>query len=528
MQRLKRIRSWSTVLLVLSLALGSVVFAQASAPAEPRQGGTLVIAAGFEPDVLDAQKVTRAIVMEYTSLSVEGLFHIDRDGIAQPALVDSYSVSSNELEYSFTLRSGLKFHDDTPLDTDAVLASMERWFNWGSGRTVAGVLDELVVVDDLTLVVRLTEPYPLLIPSMAVPAGTGLYIFPRHLMEEAGTDNLPRLIGTGPYVQTEWIRGTAYRVDRWEEYQARSEPTSGYAGDQTPYLDTIIYRIVPDAAVRLAGMEAGEFDVAREMPSDFFDLVVANPMLRAQRYDSGPIFLQIDRAHGLTEAGWTGQQRFREAVSYAINVQEVSASIGNPEFYSADDCNLPVPPAWRTDICQERYQAFDPERAREILAEIGYDGTTLTYVVDPSREMFFNPALTIAQQLRDVGINVELLTVDAATVLDMRERPRTWDFIQGAHSDKADPTLWSPAIPDHFGWFGSYPDDLLEVYTAVQNETDVATRIALWERFTDIWYDFIPMVKIADQLVMNVENVRFSGVEMPGTGIYMNYGVGWK
>lgn len=516
-------------LAVLGMTLMGTSMAQMTAPAEPRQGGDLIIASPYEPDVLDPHKITRAIVAEYVGLSAEGLFHIDADGIARPHLVDTFTRSDDGLRYEFTLRSGLTFHDGTDLTTADVIASLNRWSGYGSGRSAFSAIDSLTAVDDLTFTIELTEPFPLLVTLLAVPSGTAPYIFPEHLMESTGTENLTQIIGTGPFVQDEWVRGSFYRVTRWDGYQARvGEATSGYAGDQTPYLDSITYRVVPDPAVRLAGLEAGEFDVGSEMPSDFFDLVESNAMLRAQRYASGPIFLQIDRSFGRSEGGWTGMREFRQAVNLALDVTQIALAIGNPAFYSAEDCNLPVPPAWRTDTCDEVHKAYDPERAREILAEIGYDGETITYVVDPAREMFFNPALAIAQQLREVGINVELMTVDAATVLEMREQARTWDFIQGAHSDKADPTLWSPAVPDHFGWFGSYPDDLLEVYEALQRETDVATRIALWDDFTRIWYDFLPMIKIADQLVMNVENVRFSGVERPGIGIYQNYGVGWK
>ncbi len=516
------------VLILLLALLPSLAAAQQQAPEEPRRGGTLVIAAPFEPDAIEPMKVTRAIVHEYAQLMLEGLFAVDADGLVQPHLVDSFEASADGLVYDFTLRSGILFHDGTPLTSDDVIASMERWSNWGQGRDVYQVLASVEALDELSFRVALNEPYPLLLTMMAVP-GSGLYIYPRWQVEEVGTADMPdRSIGTGPYVFDLWQRGSRFRVVRNENYAARSEPTSGYAGDQTPWLDAIEYRLIPDPAVRLAGAEAGEFDVAREIPSDFYDIIQANPSLDVFRFVGSPLFIQIDRSHGLTQAGWTGNQAFRQAMSLAMDKHQLAATLGHPDFSSAEDCNLAVPPAWLTDICQERYHAYDPERAREILAEIGYDGEQLTFVTDPNRDIFFNPALLAVQMLRDVGINIELLPVDAATLLDMRERPRTWDLISGGHSEKLDPTLWSPVLPDHFGWFGAYPPELQDLLDQLRTETDAAARIALWEQYTDFWYDWVPMIKVADTYTMHIQNVRYSGLDKPGSGIYINHGAGWK
>lgn len=524
-------RSWEigrAIAVGILLILATSAFAQQRAPEEPRQGGTLIVAMASEPDNLDPMKVTRSDVPGYTMLMVEGLFHIDAEGQPQPHLVDHYDVSADGLSYTFTLRSGIRFHDGQPLTVQDVLASYERWINWGQGREVADVVTQVEAVDDLTFVLTVSEPYPLLVSMMAIPAGTGLYVYPKSVIDEIGLADMQSAVGTGPFVFDRWQRGSVLRVKRNVDYQARTEPTSGYAGDQTPWVDFIEYRLIPDAAVRLAGIESGEFDFAHDIPSDFYESVLSNPSLRAIRMVGAPLFIQIDRSYGLTPSGWTGNQRFRQALSLALDKHQLAATLGHPDFSSADDCNLAVPPAWRTDICQERYHDYDPERARQILEEIGYNGEQLTYVTNPSREPFFNPALLAVQMLREVGINIELLPVDAATLLEMREQPRTWDLISGGHSAKLDPTLWSPALPDHFGWFGAYPEQLSDLLGKLRTETDPAIRIALWEEYTDFWYEWVPMIKIADQYTMHVENVRYSGVNLPGSGIYMNHNAGWK
>lgn len=524
---MQRLRIISLILLLGASMAVSVAFAQ-RAPETPRQGGTLIVAAPFEADTLDASKTTRAITNELTALMVEGLFALDNDGVPQPALVDRYEVDADGLVYTLHLRQGIRFHDGSDFDADDVIASMERWFNYGYGRLANSLIDALVRVDDHTVRLELNEAYPLLLNLMAIPGGTSLFIYPASLIEAVGLDNINEPIGTGPFKFDRWVRGTLFRVVRNDDYQARSEPTNGFAGDQTPWLDAIEHRVVPDAAVRLAGLEAGEFDVAREMPSDFYDLIVSNPALRPQIFSIGPLVVQIDRSHGLTSAGWTGMREFRQAMNYATDKFELAAAAGRPEFYDATDCNFaPVPDAWRTDVCQDLHHAYDPERARQILAEIGYDGTPLTFVTNPAREHFFYTALATAQQLRDVGIEVEIMSVDAATMLEMRAQPRTWDMISGSHSSQADPTLWSPIQPDSFGWFGDYPDHLLELLEATMFETDPAARIALWEQVTLAWYDWLPLLKVADANNMNVENVRFSGA-VQGLGLETNYGIGWK
>ena len=130
--------------------------------------------------------------------------------------------------------------------------------------------------------------------------------------------------------------------------------------------------------------------------------------------------------------------------------------------------------------------------------------------------------------MREVGINVEIFPVDAATMAEMREQPNTWDFISGGHSGKFDPILWSPAQPDHFGWFGTYPEELQILLDQLRVEPDFEVRRDLWEQYTDFWYDWVPMIKISDQYSLNVENVAYSGMLFPGTGNYVNVAAGWK
>ena len=512
----------------LTLLLAGPALAQNVAPEEPRRGGTLVVAMQSEPVHLDPAKVTTQNYVEWTMLMVEGLFHIDGDAVSQPHLVDTYEVSDDGLTYTFTLRDGVQFHNGETLSAEDAVASIGRWFNFGQGREVSDYTASVDVIDDLTFQMVLSEPFPLLIGYMSVPAGTGLYIYPKSVIDEVGLDDMVTAVGTGPFVFDRWQRGSVLRVVRNDNYAARSEPLSGYAGDRTPWLDAIEFRLIPDAAVRLAGVETGEFDVARGVVPDNYQMVLNNPNLRAVRYEAAPLFVQIDRSHGHSEGGWTGNQQFRQAVSLALDKDMLAASVGNPDFISAEDCNLAVPPIWRTDICQERYHAYDPERAREILEEIGYDGEELIFVTDPSRDYFFNPALITVQMLREVGINIEIVPVDAATMAEMREQPNTWDFISGGHAGKFDPTLWSPAQPDHFGWFGAYPEELQAILDELRLEPDFDTRVALWEQYTDFWYDWVPMIKVGDQYELHVENVAYSGLILTGSGNYVNHGGGWK
>ena len=258
------------------MLLASPALAQ-QAPDEPRRGGTLVVAQAAEPVHLDPMKVTTQNYVEYTMLMVEGLFHIDAEGAAQPHLVDTYESSEDGLTWTFTLRSGVQFHNGEPLTSEDVIASMGRWFNFGQGREADEFIDSVEAVDELTFQIHLNQPFPLLIGYLSIPAGTGLYIYPKSVIDEVGLDDMVTAVGTGPFVFDRWVRGSVFRVVRNENYSARSEPVSGFAGDATPWLDAIEIRTVPDAAVRLAGVGTGEFDVARSVSTDAYESVLANP-----------------------------------------------------------------------------------------------------------------------------------------------------------------------------------------------------------------------------------------------------------
>lgn len=471
----------------------------------PRFGGTLHVAEELTLASFDSVLVPARVDIEANLLVAEGLFAQDVTGTPVPALVDSYDISDDDLVYAITLRSGVPFHDGQVLNAADAVASLERWLSGGLGAEAAGYIDSIEQTGELDFEITLSTPWPFLLFTLSVPQSGALFIYPATAIEAAGDGDIGIPIGTGPYRITEFLADQYLHLTRFDDYVGREEPPSGFAGGKVAYIDEIYLHYVRDAGVRFAGLQANQYHIAKNVNPDLYDVVEGTPGIRPRVNAGAWASIQINKRQGLMT-----DQRIREALLLALDMRPIVAAAGTPQFSTLESSLMPVGEAWHTTVGEERYLGHDPERAQALLAEAGYDGQPIRWLIDPNVENLYNGALVAVPQLRAAGFNIDLRVMDAATLRSTRTDPALWELFSTSFAERPDPSLITPLQSSYVGWWETDPvkDDLL---AALQVETEYEVRYAIWEDLTRHFYDYVPMIKLQTLASLDAETERYSG-----------------
>ena len=248
-------------------------------------GGRLRVAIVGEPPTLDEHQTTAIIVADVTYPMYETLFSYDEAFQPVPEVAESHNVSSDGLTHTIALRQDVLFHNGEPMTATDVHASILRWSQLsGVGGNLFESVDELAIVDDHTIEFHLSQPFgPLLI---ALAHNTqACTIHPKSVLDQAGTDPITDdslLVGTGPYQFSERQADAYIRLTRFDDYAGRSEPPNGYAGAKYAYVDEIEFLPVPSEASRVAGLQAGDYDMAQDITNDQFEVLSNSPGVVAE------------------------------------------------------------------------------------------------------------------------------------------------------------------------------------------------------------------------------------------------------
>lgn len=403
-----------------------------------------------------------------------------------PNLATSYVVSEDETEWTFTLRDDVRFADGSPLDADAVKYSFDRLLGVGAGPSdVFPTLENVVVVDPTTVRFELSEPFAPFLSTLADPGGA---IVNPNVVKAHATDADPwardflarETAGSGAYVLSTWREG--------ERIELTANPN--YWGD-APALNRVLIRIVPEPSTQRILLERGEVDIAENLTNDQKNAVRDTAGVRIEVHPSLSVQYVYLNNRTLTDPV------LRQALSYAVNYQGVIASI---EQGQGEQLRGPVPVGlvgYNPDAFQFSY---DPDKARELLAQAGYDGRELRLMFADQTTTWPALAQYLQSNLEAVGVRVKLEQYSWAT---MRERLDLGEFDLALGG-------WSPDFADPFMfmnyWFDSNNGGLAGNRAFYQNATvddlvrraavlsDQDERLALYLQAMDIVVDEAPYV----------------------------------
>jgi peptide/nickel transport system substrate-binding protein len=480
--------------LVAILALVLVAVTTAGAQDQPKMGGVLKVAMIGEPPTLDLHTTTAVIVQQITWHMYEGLYTYDRGYNAIPLLAESHSVGDKGRTYTFKLRRGVKFHNGKELTAADVVASLTRWGRLATpGKQFWKNVEGLEAKDPLTVALYLREPSGAVLMGLARP-NNGAVVYPKEIVEAAGDNPVKEYVGTGPYRFVEHKPDRHVRLARFKEYAARTEPPDGFGGKRTAYLDELLFVPVPDVAVRLAGVETGEYHLGLQIQQDQYERVETLPGVAAAVIKpEGWSTAVLNHKQGLMT-----DRRLRQAFQAALDMEPImAAGFGNKAFYRLDPgLSFPEQPQWHSTAGGELYNQKNPSKAKALLRQAGYAGQPVRWITTKEYQWMYKNALVARQQLEAVGFRIDLQVVDWATLVQRRNKPEVWDVFSTGITFNPEPAFSTATICNWPGWWCQ--EDKEQWMEALSRESDPKKRRAMWEKVQTIFYEDVGRAKLGD------------------------------
>ena len=540
---MKKLKSILVLLVVLAVVMSaSALFARGGKEPEPPEEKAapakteepakkapppeqiLIFGSSGDAVRLDPANVTDGESIQRMDNIFEGLVEYKKGSTEiQPALATSWEISEDGKEITFKLRRGVKFHDGTDFNADAVVFSFARqydtdhpyhqfgeWAYWGY---MFYDVEKMEKIDDYTVKLVLSNVNASIMTSLAM--FTVNIVSPANA-EKYGQDMFKHPSGTGPFKFVDWVKDDHITLEANENYwRAR------------PKLDKLIFRVIPDASARLLALEVGEvMGIEYPNPADF-DRIMANKDLKLLTEPGMNVgYMAMNSGYGYKDANKSGirdpdeplvktpgyyepltKKKVRQAINYAIDKKSIVDNIYKGTASVAKNGMPPFMLGYNDDV--EDYP-YDPGKSKQLLAEAGYpDGFEVTlYVMPVSRPYMFDPPKigeAIQSYLAAVGIKVKFYQIDWGTYLQETESGKHQMCLLGWTGDNGDPdnfmnVLYGPNATSigAAGNYGFYTDEKAqELLTAALQTFDINKRAEYYKEVQEMIHESANWVYIA-------------------------------
>jgi peptide/nickel transport system substrate-binding protein len=460
-------------LTILLNIIGSA-FALGVSPSSRAFAATKTITAVMHSDlrILDPSFTTAYITRDHGYMVYDTLLATDANFNVQPQMAD-WKVSDDKLTYTFTLRNGLKWHDGTPVTADDCVASLKRWGkNDGMGQKLMDFTASLEAPDTKTIVLKLKEPYGLVLESIGKPSSLVPFMMPRRLAETPPGKQIPEQIGSGPFkfVQAEFQPGVKAVYERFTDYVPRKEPPSWTSGGKVVKVDRVEWITMPDAQTALNALQSGDIDFLETVPYDLLPLLQRNNDIKLRALNKFG-FQTFGRMNFLLPP--FDNLKVRRAALLAMNQKDVlDAVVGNPKYYELCGAMFVCGTPLATDVGSETLvKGNGMAEAKKQLAESGYDGTPIVIMAPRDVALLKAQPIVVAELLRKAGFRVDLQATDWQTVVSRRASQKPvneggWNmfFTNWVGADAMNPivNVSVGGRGKNGGWFGWAEDAKIE------------------------------------------------------------------
>lgn len=413
---------------------------------DPVSGGSLVFGVEAETTGWDPRIDRWAISGHQVAQAVyETLAAYDEDGEVRPNLAESFTPSEEFTQWDIGLREGITFHDGSPLDADAVKGMLDGHLASPLTGSIFRTVESVEVVDELTVRVTTSEPWASFPVVLTMQVG---YVPAPAQLEGDEASQVP--IGTGPFQFVEWEPDSKLVVERNPDYWRTDEN-----GVQLPYLDEIEFRPIHESAQRVNALLSGELDALHTSdPRSVENLRAEADAENIQEIEDGGLgeesFVMLN-----TMAPPLDNPDVRRALALATNAPAYAETIdkGIREVARTPFAQgLP----WYSQEAADAYPAYDPEAARDLVAEIEAEQGPLEVTLGTTPTPENREAIQfLGAQWEEVGIDVEYKETEQGV------------FITDAISGSFEANLWRQ--------FGAADPDGDYVWWDINNANDIGT-----------------------------------------------------
>jgi len=506
------------------------------------QAKTLVYCSEGSPEGFDPAPYTAGTTFDASSRPVYNRLVQFQKGSSEvePGLAESWEVSEDGLEYTFHLRQGVKFHTTdwfTPtrdFNADDVLFSFERqwqedhpWYAYSAGITweyfnsmsMGDLLETIEKVDDYTVKFTLTRPEAPFIANMAMDFASIMSAEYAAQLEEAGTMDMlnQQPIGTGPFQFVNYQQDAVIRYASFDDYWGGVQP-----------IDDLVFAITVDPAVRAQRLQAGECQIMPYPNPADIEMLRNDPNLTMMEQEG----LNIGFLAYNTQQEPFDDPMVRKALNMAIDKQAIIEAVFDG---AATPAVNPIPPTMWSYNEEIEDDPYDPEAARQMLADAGVENLSMKVWAMPVSRPYNPDARRMAELIQadfaEVGVSVEIVSMEWAEYLEQSSQvDRDGAVLLGWTGDNGDPDNFLAVLlgcdavgnANRAQWCNEEFEALIQEAKTI---TDQEERAELYREAQVVFKREAPWATIAHSLVFMPMSNKVSGYVMDPKGTHAFDGV---
>ena len=507
----------------------------AVAPDAVAQSGTLHVVQYFDSASVDPLFTSSPVMRAHASAVFETLYALDSASRPKPMMVESRTVSPDQLTWRFTLRPGQRFHDGQTVTSGDVIPSLRRWM----GRDAFGIrfardVSSMEAVDDRTFVIQLKTPVPYVEAALGSAGGMLPVIMRAKDAATPPAQQVKEAIGSGPFRfdHAAWVSGSRRVYVRNDAYVPRDEPPDGLAGGRRVRVERMEWDVIPDAATAAAAIRTGEVDLWDQVPADIV------PSLRADKaLTVGSI--QLYNSFGVIRPNFLfppfNDVRARRALALMVDQRDtMTAAIGDEAWwrtcFSFSVCGQP----YGSEAGSDAYRKPDLARARQLMIEAGYKGEPLVLLGASGNPVVSPLSQVLAEGLKSIGVNVDLQQPETAAYIGRManksppgDHSGGWNlmvtFVGGVTAFQPLTNVIADMSCDgrnYSGWpCDAESERLRDVLIMAPDEKSREAALDAWQK--RLWEE-VPTVLLGQYKIATVWRTSLSGVLRAAIPIYWN------
>jgi glutathione transport system substrate-binding protein len=445
------------------------------------EGKDIIYASDSTTKTLDPHNTSDTYSGAIERAVCQGLLGFDKDMNIVPLLAESYAFNDSATEFTFKLRKGITFHDGAPFNAQAVKVNVDRLM---TGKYVRSSLmkpvQELKIIDDYTVKFILKEPFGAFLNTMAHPGA--LMVSPAAL-EKYGDEIGSHLVGTGPFVFSEWVSGSYVLIKKNPKYWRSAVK-----------VDSIKFVPIMENGSRVAMLRAGQAQYIYPMPSELLKLVEKDSNIELIRKPS-----IVERYLVLnTKAKALSDERVRQAINYALDKKAIINIAFGGAATEADSIFPSALPFFK----KQGPWPYDVAKAKDLMKKAGYPNGFKVVFLTPNSSTRLRATQMVQQQLKAIGITGDIQSMDVASFYDLLAKNKLetvgdqpfiafggWSSSTGDADWAVRPLLSTDAFPPNMSNYGFFEDSKVnDLIKAGLTSADAKVRGTAYAQLQDyIW-----------------------------------------